>query len=189
MRCIIFACAALVLGACGQSNSVPAETNNCARSATHTLRWSNADADDVIVAHAEGPSCAQAVVSLVARSPQGDPLLVFASSYHAMRAGEGGPIEAAQAVTDAEMDEFLANWANVTEMRSSQLPQWRADAASLAASVEGFSYTTPFEREAYEMLRGRDLPMICFAAGVETSQCLLIDPLSNAPGAIVTYGP
>ena len=48
---------------------------------------------------------------------------------------------------------------------------------------------TDFEREAYEMLRGRDLPMACYAGGAETSQCLVIDPLSHAPAMIVAYGP
>jgi len=48
---------------------------------------------------------------------------------------------------------------------------------------------TPFDRETYEMLRARNLAMICYAAAVEASQCLIIDPGSQAPTMIVAYGP
>ncbi|MEZ6022191.1 MAG: hypothetical protein R3C16_01975 [Hyphomonadaceae bacterium] len=37
------------------------------------------------------------------------------------------------------------------------------------------------------MLRAGDLPMLCYAAAVEASQCLIIDPLSHAPAMIVAF--
>jgi len=39
------------------------------------------------------------------------------------------------------------------------------------------------------MLRARNLPMICYAAAAEASQCLIVDPASHAPTMMVAYGP
>jgi hypothetical protein len=179
----------LLASACGGSDNAPAPAAGCALSATHQVTWSDSAAPDTITARAEGPSCAQATITLAARNAHGDPLWAFASTYTRMKAGEGAPPDSATPVANAEMEQFLAGWADVTEQRTAQLPQWRTDAATLTASVETFSYSTPFPREAYEMLRARDLPMICYAAGVEDSQCLVIDPASHAPALIVAYGP
>jgi hypothetical protein len=59
----------------------------------------------------------------------------------------------------------------------------------LTEGAETFSYDTPFDREVYEMLRARDLPMICLAAALEGSQCLIVDPATHAPALMVAYGP
>ena len=87
------------------------------------------------------------------------------------------------------MDEFLAGWANVSVMRSGELPAWREGAATLTESVQGFSYHTDFSREVYEAMRARNSAMLCFAAAAEASHCLIIDPATHAPSMIVAYGP
>ena len=61
--------------------------------------------------------------------------------------------------------------------------------ASVPESAETFAYETQFDRATYEMLRARDLAMICYAAAVEATQCLIIDPASNAPTIMTSYGP
>ncbi len=187
MRLALVLFAALTLSACGQQRDA-ASTEGCARTATHDVRWTNADAPDVITTRADGPTCAQAVVTFVARNARGDALWAFASTYYDLTAG-GIPPEGAPAVTNEEMDRFLSGWADVTEMRSSELPQWREGVATLTESATTFAYDTPFDRETYEMLRARNLPMICYAAAAEASQCLIIDPASHAPAMIVAYGP
>ena len=122
------------------------------------------------------------------RNGAGDPLWAFASTYYDMSFG-GIPPEGAAPVSDEQMNTFLAGWADVSEMRSTELPEWREGVATLSESAETFSYDTPFDRETYEMLRTRDLPMLCYASAVEASQCLIIDPASHAPTMIVAYGP
>lgn len=185
MRILLLA-AALALSACGQNASTQSA---CARSATHEVTWSAEGSPDTITTRADGPSCAQAVVTFVARNSAGDPLWAFASTYYDMTFG-GIPPEGAPAVTNEQMDAFLTGWANVTEERTAAfLPEWREGFETLSASAQTFSYDTPFDRETYEMLRARDLPMICYAAAVEASQCLIIDPASRAPIMIVAYGP
>lgn len=183
MRGIIFGFALFALGACGQTD----QRSTCARTATHDVTWSSTT-PDTITASSDGPSCAQAVVSFVVRNGAGDPLWAFSSTYYDLTAG-GVPPEGAPTVTTEQMDQFLAGWARATEMRSAELPEWREGVATLTESAATFSYDTPFDRETYEMLRGRNLPMLCYAAAVEGSQCLVIDPFSHAPIMIVACGP
>ena len=175
----------LTLAACGQPAPQQA---GCVRSATHDVVWSQTGAPDVITASSQGPICAQAVVTLVVRNAEGDPLWAFASTYYDMTAG-GVPPDGAPPVTQAQMDTFLSGWADVTASRTSTLPQWREGVATLTESASTFAYETPFDRDTYEMLRARDLPMICFAAAVEGTQCLIVDPATQAPAKMVAYGP
>jgi hypothetical protein len=187
MRFALILIAAVALCACGQQRQTAAG-NGCARTASHEVMWTNADAPDVVTTRADGPSCAQAVVTFVARNAAGDALWAFASTYYDLTAG-GIPPDGAPPVSDEEMDRFLAGWANVTQMRSGELPEWREGVATLTESATTFAYDTPFDRETYEMLRARNLNMICYAAAAEASQCLIVDPASHAPTMIVAYGP
>lgn len=187
MRILLLA-AALTLGACSPASTSEQSASACTRVATHDVTWSSESSPDTITTRSDGPTCAQAVVTLVARNAAGDPLWTFASTYYDMTAG-GIPPEGAPAVTNEQMDAFLTGWADVTLQRSGELPKWREGVATLSTSASTFSYDTPFERETYEMLRARDLQMICYAAAVEATQCLIIDPASHAPTMIVAYGP
>lgn len=187
MRILLLA-AAIALSACGR-NAPTQSAEGCARSATHEVTWSTEDAADTITTRSDGPTCAQAVVTFVARNSAGDPLWTFASTYYDMTSG-GIPPEGAPEVTNEQMDTFLAGWADVTEERTAAfLPEWREGVATLSASAQTFSYDTPFDRDTYEMLRSRDLKLICYAAAVEATQCLIMDPASHAPIMIVAYGP
>lgn len=188
MRRFVIGLAVLVVTACGQLPTQSASSTGCTHTATHDLTWTNASAPDVITVSSQGPTCAQAVVTFVARNAGGDPLWAFASTYYDMTAG-GIPPEGAPAVSSEEVDRFLKGWADVTVSRSSTLPEWREGVATLTESATIFAYDTQFERETYEMLRARDLAMICYAAAVEATQCLIVDPASHAPTMLVTYGP
>lgn len=188
MRHFVFALAALALAACGQPTQPATTADGCARVATHEVTWTSTETPDTITTRSEGPNCAQAVVTFVARNAAGDPLWAFASTYYDLTAG-GLPPEDAPAVTPEQVDTFLAGWADVSEGRSGELPEWREGVATLTESATTFAYDTPFDRETYEMLRARNLPMICYAAAVEATQCLIVDPASNAPTMIVAYGP
>ena len=187
MRIFLLA-AALALSACGPSNTTASNASGCARSAAHDVTWTTEGTPDTITTRSDGPTCAQAAVTFVARNSAGDPLWAFASTYFDLTSG-GIPPEGAPAVSNEQMDTFLAGWADVSTMRSGELPEWREGVATLTESATTFAYDTPFERETYEMLRARNLPMICYAAAVEATQCLIVDPASHAPTMIVAYGP
>ncbi len=189
MRLFAFILAAMALGACGQQQqSSTAPSSGCAHQAVQAITWSDANAQDSISTRSEGPSCSQAVVLLVARNANGDPLWTFASAYYDLTSG-GIPPEDAPEATDEQVQAFLADWANVTVTTSDTLPEWREGVATLTESASTFAYDTPFDRETYEAMRGRNLRMICYAAAAEATQCLVIDPASNAPTMIVAYGP
>jgi len=183
MRALIVATLSVALIGC-QRQALPVEqaSASCAHSATHQITFSDPAAFDTVTARAEGPTCAQAVVTLVVRNANGDPLLSFASTFTEMNGGPGAH------AGDADVDRFLSGWADVTLKNTGDLPEWRADAASLGASVEGMSYATPFDRGTYEQLRLRNLPELCFAAGAESSQCIIMDPASSTPSRIVSFG-
>ncbi len=186
MRSFLIATAALTLAACGDQQ--PASTSpDCTRVATHEVTWTSDSVPDTITTRSEGPTCAQAVVTFIARNTAGDALWVFSSTYYDLTTG-GVPPEDASSVSVEQMDEFLAGWADVTVSTSSELPEWREGVATLTESASTFSYDTPFERDTYETLRARNLRMICYAAAVEATQCLVVDPGSNAPTMIVAYG-
>lgn len=188
MRFFFLGLAALALAACADEEPTAVAGADCARSATHEVAFSDANAPDIVTARSEGPTCKQAIVVLTIRNAAGDPLWATASTYYTMTIGGGAPADAPE-VTPEEMDRFLAGWADLTVQRSTALPEWRADAATLTESVQGFAYETPFDRETYQMLRARNLQQICYASAVEASQCLIIDPLSNEPMPIVSFGP
>lgn len=186
MRRLLLGLAALALSACGEPFST-ASLPGCALSANQQVTWTD-NVPNQVTTSASGPTCEQAVVQFVVRDGAGDPLWAFASTYYDMSYG-GVPPEGVAPVSNEQMNTFLAGWADVTEMRSGELPEWREGVATLTESATTFAYDTPFDRETYEMLRARNLAMICYAAAVEASQCLIVDPASHAPTMIVAYGP
>ncbi|HWA01205.1 MAG TPA: hypothetical protein VG841_12915 [Caulobacterales bacterium] len=181
--------AALALAACGRPAPAPhiaAPGVGCTREYMHRVAFSDVSAPDTITARAEGPSCAQAVVTLTIRAANGDPLWVFAETYAVMQGGEAASRLAPAAID--RLDEFLMSWADVTIKTTGDLPEWRAEAATLAESVQGMSYATPFDRDSYERFRRQNLRDLCFAVGPESSQCIIMDPASHAPSLIVNFG-
>lgn len=187
MRRIAFA-VLLTLAACGPREAREhAGVEGCALSATHEIAWSADGAPDTVTARAEGPTCAQAFVTLTIRGAQGEPLWAYASTHYAMTAGDGALPADAPAVSNEAMSEFLRNWANIAVQHSNELPAWREGEAGPRG--ETFGYHTDFPRDAYEMLRERNLTMACYASGAEAVECLVIDPFSHAPAKIVAYGP
>jgi hypothetical protein len=189
MRFFAFSLAALLLSACGAHDAPPpAQTaSGCVRTASHQVLWTDSATPDTISTRAEGPTCAQAVVTFIARNAQGDPLWTFAATYYDMKIGGVAPADT-PAVSPAQIDQFLAAWADVTAQHSNQLPEWREGAAAPGVAGQTLSYSSPFTRDVYEALRQHDLRMICYAAAVSATQCLVVDPSSNAPTMIVAYG-
>jgi hypothetical protein len=88
MRILLLA-AALALSACAPANTPEQSASACERIATHDATWSNETSHDTVTtSRSDGPTCAQAVVTFVARnSANGDPLWTFASTYYDMTMG------------------------------------------------------------------------------------------------------
>jgi hypothetical protein len=162
----------------------------CARTETHTVNWSSQTDPDTVSASSEGPSCAQAVVTLTVRNAAGDPLWAFANTYRDLHTGGATPAGVSpRPVTVEEMQKFLQSSANVTLMHAGQLPDWAEGAAAPADPARPLHYATAFQRDAYEALRASNRALICYAAAAAASQCLIIDPASNAPAVVIAFGP
>lgn len=185
MRFYLLGALSLALAACGQSQQA-ASDGACALNATHEITWSNPAAADTVTATATGPTCAQAVVTLVVRDVEGDPLFAFASTYAEM--STGGRADADLDVEQANVQTFLDSWADVTMNTSGELPAWAEGAEGPRGVDEVPYYSTFLDRDFYETLRERNLPQLCFAEGIETSTCIVIDQESNRPLTIVTFG-
>lgn len=186
MRALATCAVAVFLAACNPHGDGARSDSACVRVATRSTNWSSEQSVDTISARAEGPTCAQSVVTFTIRNADGDPLWTFASTFYEMTVG--GRTDEPAAVSAEEVDSFLASWVDVTVNRSSDLPAWTEGADALSAAADGMSYYTDLNRETYEDLRGRNLPQLCFAAGVDSSRCLVVDPHTHAPLAIVAFG-
>lgn len=191
----LFWIAILALAACSpppapsqQPVAVGESGPGCTRAALKRVAFSDpSQSTDIVTAESKGPTCAQAVVTLTIRDAAGDPLWVHAETFAAMEGGGARPASMPAAVA-ADLDRFLASWADVTLKRTGDLPPWREGAATLGDSVTGMSYATPFDRLTYERLREQNVPDLCFAAGAESSQCIVMDPASHTPSLMVSFG-
>jgi hypothetical protein len=187
MRRVVFVLALIALTACGSPAPPQSADDSCERSIAQTVIWSAAE-PDTVTATASGPSCSQAIVTLTVRNAAGDPLWAHAGTLYGMSAGGAAPADAAPIGAET-VDAFLSGWSSIEVVGAATLPQWREDAATLTESATTFAYETPFDREVYEGMRARDLPMLCFASAVEAVTCLVIDPASGEPAIIASYGP
>lgn len=193
MRAIIFFIACLALAACVQREGPTRPQGSgdaCTRTATHGVIWSDQSEADTVSATSQGPSCAQAVVTFIVRNSHGDPLWSFANTYYDLHVGGVPPTGVTPPdVSIEDMEKFLQSFAAVTTMRSDQLPDWAPGATGPADATRPFHYSTAYSRESYAALRAGNRPLICYAAAAEATQCLVIDPTSNAAAVIVAFGP
>lgn len=199
MRRSVFAFIAFALVACSPpqaaaptpsaaASPTTAAAAGCNRTATHNIRWSSETQDDIVTVSSMGPDCGRAVILLVMRAANGDLLWTHAGVYYDI---SGHSIDTQnEPVTVAQMDEFLTNWgANRDPRRSGSLPDWTEGVATLAeAATDSAAYATSYDRETYQALRQRNLPMFCYENGIESSDCLVMDPMSHSPTVIVNYG-
>ncbi len=147
------------------------------------VTFSNPARPDMITVRAEGPSCDQAVLTFVLRNAEGDVLWAMADTMRGMTISD-------PPFTDAQVSEFLRMWSEARSDRTGELPEWTEGAESLQAAHadEGGVISTPFTRADYESNRARNLSMLCMLNGHESGQCLIIDPLSNAPTIMMFQG-
>ena len=190
MRFVLAAALAFALGACERlpdAEPRAAPQSACTHHAVHDITWTNETAPDVVTASSDGPTCAQAIVTLTIRNAAGDPLWTMATTYYDMTIGGRGP-EEPPAVSEADMQAFLDRWSTIAINRTGELAAWAEGADQPAAADSTIAYNTEFDRETYETLRARNLPQACFAAATAATQCLVIDPMTNSPAVIVAFG-
>lgn len=143
-----------------------ASGEGCAVSAERTIAFSSPN--DRVVAALDGPRCDALAATLTIRRPDGALVWTYAvrADWLAPEAlGPGASKAAASAAAEA--------WSNVTVQRTGQFAAWPQTVPGVEPTAD---MRTPFDREGYEEIRARNLPVVCFATGAETIDCLFWDP-------------
>lgn len=168
MRILLLLAALIAVSSCAR----PQEAAVCDRAATAALTFSSEDAADQVAARSFGPSCDKAVGVLVVSSPEGYPLYAWTAPLHPtfgnlFEARVDGP-------TNETADEFLARWAALRTGATSEAPVWPARAAAPPGA------DTTLDRELYNFIRERGLPMACHLSGVARERCFYYEPAAAA---------
>jgi hypothetical protein len=161
----VIGCAAVAIGALPSTDALAA---GCAARASQT--WSAADQPELTVeAVADGPTCAQAVVTIAVRD--GDGAVAWTQAFIAadnfvLREGS----------TPKTMQAALRRWLDPGQLKlgsTAELPEWAEDAPAPGGEFP-FSPSEIFaSREDYEALREADRPLLCLVSGNESALCLV----------------
>jgi hypothetical protein len=176
MRRVAFlAVAACVLAACDDRvqlspTSAAAHTAGCEARATAPWRPLSG-MEFSIVAATRGETCAEATAAISISDTSGRAL--YQEQLPANQVMTLAYAESTQAMQVA-----LAEWIEPTgsTMRtSSELPVWSEGAAQPALGEFAFYPEMAFGRTAYDALRTRDVPLLCFVQGMESLACLALE--------------
>lgn len=147
----------------GQTASV----RGCHAVATET--WTAGDQPLTIEATSTGPTCAQAVATIVVRDGEG--AVWWSEAYptaHVMTLAQAQDVEAMQAA----MSEWIAPQNNDTMATTAALPAWPENAASPATGEFPFHVADGWDRTAYEGIRAANRPLYCYVQGMESLACV-----------------
>ncbi len=126
-----------------------------------------------VEALADGPSCAQAVVTLVIRNSKGEALWFEASDTRYILTFTEGQIANIKAMTA-----MLVHWIEGDDrLRSTDtLPEWKKGADAPSSGEFPFYVHDGITQQSYNVLRAAKHPMFCYVAGMESEACLVLTP-------------
>ncbi len=164
---------ACALAACGpaantpvaaNTSAQPAVLNDCAASARST--WIAAERGSYSAeAYASGPTCEQAVATIVVRAADGTAIMVEAApTQHLFGLNEAKDSSAMQTKLAEWLDQQSSPFAS-----SDKLPAWASGAAQPDSGE--FPFYPDIDREGYEQIRAAKAPMFCFVQGMESQAC------------------
>lgn len=150
---------AIMLGAC-------APQQRCDLTAVHEISFTNTTAPDTITARSFGAGCEQAVVLLVVRDAEGEPVWAWTGAL----AQRFGVIFSAE--DDDAVQDFLARWVQARVATTQAAPQWN----------ELMPGQTTLDQLTYDDIRARDLPMLCHFSATAREACVFWEPAAGAAG-------
>jgi hypothetical protein len=161
--------AACSLVACGPAANMPVAANEatpagCAAHARST--WTAAERNSYTAeAYTSGPTCEQAVATIVVRAAEGTAIMVEAApTEHIFGLNEAKDSRAMQAKLAEWLDQKSSPFAT-----SDKLPAWATGAEQPNAGE--FPFYPDIDREAYEQIRAAKIPVFCFVQGMESQAC------------------
>ena len=120
-------------------------------------------------AFSRGPTCAQAVVTLVVRAPDGGVAWADAApAAHLMTF--------ADVKTSQDMARALTDWMSQSSMfqTTRSLPVWPEGAQEPKSGEFPFMPESWIDREYYERLRAEGLPVFSYVQGMESLACIVL---------------
>lgn len=158
--------AAIMLALFALAACAPRQESTCNLSFDREIAFTAPDAADVVTVRTFGPACDRTVGLFTVVNGDGDPLWAWAAPLHN---AFGDAFLGASAET---MQTFLERWSQPTIERTSAAPPW-----PLPESAR-----TTLDRQTYEDIRARDLPMLCHASGTAIEACVFWEPAAAGAG-------
>jgi len=160
MRVLILA-AALALAACVQETTTVA-SSGCAASASG--EWEGM----TVEATTSGPTCALAAATLVVRDANSIAYIEAAPAAQIMTLANKADSTAMQAA--------LTDWvSSAGAATSTSLPEWPAGAQYPRRGEFDFYPSEELDRDGYQRLRERNVPIFCYVQGMESENCLTME--------------
>lgn len=185
---IVTVCAALALLASGCSPQAAPEAETagaageskptaglCVAPVKREVALTAADAKDVLEAAAIGADCETATLLVTLRKADG--ALLWTHSIRATDTWAFVPDDDSKPVVPAEaMASFLADvFKEVRIEKTGAGPDW-PEGAERPEDPSGLYFLTPMSRDAYLILREKNVPTVCLQAEMGTSYCVAFDP-------------
>jgi len=137
-------------------------------------------------AMSQGPTCANAIVTVVLRDSNGKPLWVDSRI--------GAQVMLFADVSDLKkMNAALKDWIDQSRSqlaRTDKLPDWPKGADAPKSGDGGefpFYPEGEIDREAYMKLRAAKLPMFCYVQGMESLACVALAPEGATKVGLQTF--
>lgn len=161
-------------GAATSTESFP-QAALCIAPANREVALTAPDAKDTLEAQVVGADCEQATLLLTLRKADG--FLLWSHSVRAtdtwafVPASDDTPVVPAQG-----MKTFLSEvFQNVRIEKTAEAPAW-PEGAERPEDPTGLYHETALPRDAYIILRRKNVPMLCVQAEMGTSYCAAYDP-------------
>lgn len=177
---------ALLAAGCGPQATVPGETaaavgesrpvaGLCLPPVNREIALTAAGAKDKLEASVIETDCETATLLLSLRNADG--ALLWTHSIRATDTWAFVPADDSKPVVPAEgMASFLADvFKNVRVEKTGAGPDW-PEGAERPEDESGLYYVSPLPRDAYLILRRKNVPMTCVQAEMGTSYCVAFDP-------------
>jgi len=115
-----------------------------------------------------GPSCENAVVTIVLRSGDGKPLWADAMPTSQLMTFQG-------VKTGAQMKHALSEWLDnpSTFKSSADLPPWKKGEQAPQAGEFPFYPASDVDQDSYEQSRAAKAPIFCYVQGMESMSCVV----------------
>ena len=158
----------------GARVSLTAASPPCAAPVTREVALTGSGAKDLLDAQIVGPDCEKGALVLTLRKADG--ALLWAYSVRAtdtwafVPASDGVPVDPPRAMATFIQEVFK----NARIEKTGEAPDW-PEGGERPEDPTGLYHVTPLPREAYLILRTKNVPMLCVQAEMGTSHCISYD--------------